>query len=97
MTRQVILTGIGFSLVAAAAVGATLWFAFRIYVPEDRCAVLIRKTGQALPPGQQVALEQGQKGIQEEVLGPGRYFYNPYTWDWEVVPMIEVLSLFYEG
>lgn len=90
MTRQVILTGIGFSLVAAAAVGATLWFAFRIYVPEDRCAVLIRKTGQTLPPGQQVALEAGQKGIQEEVLGPGRYFYNPYTWSHEIWPLTEI-------
>ena len=90
MTRQVILTSIGFSLVAAAAVGATLWFAFRIYVPEDRCAVLIRNTGESLPPGQQVALEQGQKGIQEEVLGPGRYFYNPYTWSHEIWPLTEI-------
>jgi regulator of protease activity HflC (stomatin/prohibitin superfamily) len=71
-------------LVAAALVGAAGWFAFRVYVPEDRCAVLVRKTGRALPPGQLVATEPGQKGIQRDVLGPGRYFYNPYSWDHEL-------------
>ena len=30
------------------------------------------------------------KGIQQPVLGPGRYFYNPWDWDWQIVPMIEI-------
>ncbi|MFQ5495522.1 MAG: SPFH domain-containing protein [Phycisphaerae bacterium] len=85
------LSVIGGSVVLAAAlVAGFVWFKCRIYVPEDRCAVLIRKTGDPLPPGQLVATEPGQKGIQEEVLGPGRYFRNPYTWDWTLKPLTEV-------
>lgn len=84
MTRNLVATAVGMVLVAAALVGAAGWFAFRVYVPEDRCAVLVRKTGRALPPGQLVATEPGQKGIQRDVLGPGRYFYNPYSWDHEL-------------
>ncbi len=92
MTRRIVLTAVGSLLVAIALAAATVWSTFRIYVPEDRCAVLIRKTGSQLPPGQQVATESGQKGIQQEVLGPGRYFYNPYTWSHEVWPLTEIPS-----
>ena len=84
MIRNVIVAAVGLLLVTVAVVGAVAWFAFRVYVPEDKCAVLIRKTGDQLPPGQLLATEPGQKGIQEEVLGPGRYFYNPYTWDYKL-------------
>jgi hypothetical protein len=92
MIQRIVVLGIGFLLLAVAFVGAVFWFTFRVYVPEDRCAVLIRKTGEALPPGQLVATESGQKGIQEEVLGPGRYFYNPYTWDYELKPLTTIPS-----
>ena len=90
MMRNMVASAVGLVLVAAALVGAAGWFAFRIYVPEDRCAVLIRKTGRALPPGQLVATEPGQKGIQREVLGPGRYFRNPYSWDHELKPLTTI-------
>jgi hypothetical protein len=81
MIRSLVIAMVGLLLIAAAFVGGIGWFAFRIYVPEDRCAVLIRKTGRPLPPRQLVATEPGQRGIQMEVLGPGRHFRNPYTWD----------------
>lgn len=58
------------------------WFFCRIEPGADEFAVLIRKTGKNLPSGQILALEPGQKGIQLDVLSEGRYFKNPYTWDW---------------
>jgi regulator of protease activity HflC (stomatin/prohibitin superfamily) len=81
---------IGACLVIAAFVGAVTWFTFRVYVPEDQCAVLIRKSGAALPQDQLVATQPGQRGIQLEVLGPGRHFYNPVTWDYELKPLTEI-------
>lgn len=84
MMRQMVIGLVGLILVVVALVGALVWVTFRVYVPEDRCAVLIRKMGRPLPPGQLVATEPGQRGIQEEVLGPGRYFYNPIVWDNEI-------------
>ncbi|MDA7977251.1 MAG: SPFH domain-containing protein [Pirellulales bacterium] len=83
---------------AWAAVGVILlsltgWFvysAFRITVPDKHIAVLIRKTGEDLPNHEEIAPSGDHKGIQIEVLTEGRYFYNPYSWDWEVIPMQEV-------
>ena len=84
MTKR-LLPFIAALLLLALALGCAIgWFTFRIYVPENMCAVLIRKTGDALPSGQLVATEPGQRGIQQDVLGPGRYFLNPITWDYEL-------------
>jgi len=85
--KNAIVALVGIALVVTGIVGAVMWFSFRIWVPQDRCAVLIRKSGAALPPGELVATEPGQMGIQLEVLGPGRYFYNPITWDYELKPL----------
>lgn len=74
----------GASLVLIGVCIAIVWFSFRIYVPPGKCAVLVRKMGSALPPGQLVATEQGQKGIELEVLGPGRHFRDPYRFEWEL-------------
>ena len=87
MIRRMIALGIGGLLVIVAVIGVVLWFTFRVYVPPDKCAVLTRKTGKALPPDQIVATEPGQKGIQEAVLGPGRHFRNPYVWGHEIVDL----------
>lgn len=84
MKRHLIMFSIGFLFVAGAVCGGLFWFTFRIYVPEDKCAVLIRKWGESLPAGQRIATEPGYKGIQEHVLGPGRYFRNPMIWEWEL-------------
>jgi regulator of protease activity HflC (stomatin/prohibitin superfamily) len=84
MRRTLIKTLLALVLIVTAAVTAVYWFTFRIYVPENKCAVLIRKMGDELPEGQRVATEPGQKGIQEHVLGPGRYFYNPLVWDYDI-------------
>jgi len=84
--ERMVRIAVAMTLTAIALVGALMWFTFRLYVPETKCAVLIRKSGSALPPGQLVATAPGQRGIQEEVLGPGRYFFNPITWDYELRP-----------
>lgn len=77
---------VGSVLVLGAVLGAVAWVTLRVNVPPDHCLVLIRKTGAPLPPGAAVA-EPGQKGIQRDALGPGRYFLNPLVWDHELVPL----------
>lgn len=66
------------------------WFGFRIEPGEGEIAVLIRKTGSDLPPGQILSMEEGQKGIQLAVLPEGRYFRNPYSWDWQIHPIVDI-------
>ena len=92
MIRKLLGTVVGIALLTTVGIVAMFWFSFRIYVPHDMCAVLIRKTGEVLPSNQKVATEPGQKGIQREVLGPGRYFKNPYTWSIERQPLVEISS-----
>ena len=76
-------------LILAGVSLAIVWTSFRVYVPPDSCLVLIRKTGSPRPSGQDIA-EPGQKGIQRETLGPGRYFLNPWSWDWELKPLVDI-------
>ncbi len=91
MYRRIIL-GLGLLCTALAASGLFAWFACRIYVPEDQCAVLTRKTGTELPQGQAVATAPGQKGIQMDVLGPGRHFRWPIIWEAELHPLQQIPS-----
>ncbi len=62
----------------------------RIEVPYQHVAVLIRKVGKDLPNGEEIAPDASYKGVQRELLPEGRYFYNPFLWDWEVVPYVEI-------
>jgi len=62
----------------------------RINVPSYHQAVLIKRTGKDLPNSLEIAPDASYKGVQAEVLGEGRYYYNPYSWDWVVVPQIEI-------
>jgi regulator of protease activity HflC (stomatin/prohibitin superfamily) len=72
------------------AYGAFEWFFCRVEPANDRVIVLIKKTGQDLPPDQIIATK-GEKGVQLEMLGPGtRHFYNPLFYDWESHPFAEV-------
>ncbi|MDS4057709.1 MAG: hypothetical protein RKP73_03950, partial [Candidatus Contendobacter sp.] len=67
-----------------------VWFFCRIEPGSGEIAVLIRKTGDDLPPGAIIALEPGQKGIQFEVLPEGRYFRDPYTWGWTIAKITDI-------
>jgi hypothetical protein len=84
MGRRRVSIAIGAALIGTATVGLGAWFTCRIYVPESRCAVLIRQMGRALPAGQMVATEPGYKGIQVDALGPGRHWRNPLVWNAEL-------------
>ena len=63
--------------------GLFVWYGCRIEPEGDEIAILIRKTGENLRPDEIISIHDGQKGIKLETLPPGRYFYNPYDWDWE--------------
>jgi regulator of protease activity HflC (stomatin/prohibitin superfamily) len=78
------------SLLILVGVPACFWFFWRIEPGPDQIALLIAKTGQDLPSGQILALEPQQKGIQLEVLPEGRYFKNPYHWDWEIAHVTDI-------
>ncbi|MCH8251138.1 MAG: hypothetical protein IID36_01660 [Planctomycetes bacterium] len=89
--RNKLAIGVGLFLVISSGLTALVWFTCRIYVPENMCATLIRKTGVPVPDKGLIATEPGQKGIQKKVLGPGRHlFYNPITWKWELHPLTHI-------
>ncbi len=77
-------------VIALLAGAYIVYTQFRIDVPAKHFAVLTRKTGEDLKNNQEVAPDADHKGLQLEVLSEGRYFYNPYTWNWAVYPMIEI-------
>ncbi len=86
-----LLTSIPILAVFALAAGLIFfWFFCRIEPGAGEIAVLIRKTGDNLPAGQVIALEEKQKGIQLDVLSEGRYFRNPYTWSWKIQRILDV-------
>ncbi|MBO4630985.1 MAG: hypothetical protein J5858_03595 [Lentisphaeria bacterium] len=72
------------------AVFLFVWYGCRIEPGNGEIAVLIRKTGKNLPPDMILAPSPEYKGIQLEVLGEGRYFRNPYTWDWKILPVTDI-------
>ena len=78
------------ALILAAVFALVVWFGCRIEPGNGKIAVLIRKTGSPLGQGEIIAAKPGEKGIQLEVLGEGRYFRNPYVWDWEIHPVVDV-------
>jgi regulator of protease activity HflC (stomatin/prohibitin superfamily) len=89
--------GIGATILVGIAglCGLVLWvFLFcRIEVPSRKIAVLTKKTGAELTNVVEIvsAEDTGKfKGIEEKVLTEGRYFYNPWKWDWDVVDQVEV-------
>lgn len=65
---------------------------FRIDVPTKHFAVLIKKTGKNIPNDAECAPDESYKGVQKELLLEGRYFRNPFEWDWEVHPYDEIAS-----
>ncbi|MDA8744580.1 SPFH domain-containing protein [Rubripirellula amarantea] len=79
----------------AGLLGLSIWaFLFcRVEVPSRKIAVLTKKTGSELTNEMEIVPEAefgNFKGIQERVLAEGRYFYNPWKWDWDIVDQVEV-------
>ena len=74
------------------AYGIFSWFYCRIEVPPEHIAVLIAKTGEDPPNGTIIvhSKDHKQKGIQLDILKPGRHFRNPFFWDWELHPYQDI-------
>jgi hypothetical protein len=80
-----------FVLLIVAAVGGIIAYSMcRIEVPSGHMAILIKKTGKDLSNSDEIAPGPEYKGVQKDVLTDGRFFYNPWHWDWEIVPQVEI-------
>ena len=80
--------------VAAALLAPVLslwvWYGWRIEPKNGQIAILIKKTGRNLPPEAILAPGPEYKGIQETVLPEGRYFRNPWTWEWRYANTVDI-------
>ncbi len=98
MLRRISSSGAigGLVLLAVASVFAFVFWVFmfcKVEVPSRMIAVLTKKTGAEITNSVEIVpvANFGEfKGIQEKVLTEGRYFYNPWNWDWDVVPQVEI-------
>lgn len=79
------------ALFLALVYGVWTWGFCRFYVPLDHMAVVVAKVGKPLPADRILALP-GELGVQEQVLGEGRHFLNPWLYDHEIMPLIEIPS-----
>ena len=84
------LIWVALAIVVAVAIPWGIYQECRIDVPNKQMAVLTHKIGEDLEPGVVIAPSPESKGVQKEVLTEGRYYYNPYDWDWQVVPQVEI-------
>lgn len=80
---------LGLALILTGTLALVLLGWCRVYVPPGYCIVWISKAGAPMSAGQVVA-DPGQKGIQRETAGPGRYFYNPVQWEYERHKLVEI-------
>jgi hypothetical protein len=68
------------------------WTAMRVYVDYGQALVVINKFGDELP-GDRVVVPTNDnrfKGVQEDVRGPGRYFFNPIEYEYKLVPLVQI-------
>jgi len=82
--------GLLFLFFAFAVATYVAYSFFCINVPAKHIAVLTKKTGKDLTNDQEIAPSAEYKGVQTEVLSEGRHFRNPFNWDWEIYPMVEI-------
>ena len=76
--------------ILAIAIPSLIYMECRIDVPNKQMAILTHKIGEDLERGAILAPSPEYKGVQKEVLAEGRYYYNPYAWNWQVVPQVEI-------
>src|SRR5262245_14300582 len=68
-----------------------LWKVFFHYVPPGQMLIIVSKDGAELRPDQVLA-EEGQKGIQQKVLGEGWHYVTPILYTTELKPNILIRS-----
>ena len=94
-TAPVLVAGnraLGLMGAVAATLAALVAIAFStaIYVNDDQGGIVIRKFGADLPPNRVVA-EEGQKGPQARMLGPGWHFgYWPWLYNLNQVETVAI-------
>ncbi len=66
------------------------WYGWRIEPGNGKMAILVKKTGKNLAVEQVIAPSLEYKGVQLAVLPEGRFFYNPYVWDWFIVSATDI-------
>ncbi|KOR33196.1 hypothetical protein TI05_02560 [Achromatium sp. WMS3] len=60
-------------------------------IPPGKVGLVVSKVGLTLPEGEFLAdKDKNQKGIWQQVLGPGRYRLNPYGYDIKLLDAISV-------
>jgi len=93
MNRNTLKLGLALSPIILAVAFLILtgfvWFGCRIEVPSSAMAVLVKKTGKTPAPGTIISTPD-EKGTQLDVLAEGRYFYNPFLWDWGYHPIKDI-------
>ena len=75
---------------ALVALAGWIWWGWRIEPANGEIAILMKKTGTNLPPEAILAPGPEYKGIQAEVLPEGRYFRNPWTWEWKYFKALDI-------
>ncbi len=80
---------IGVPVAIFLALTLILWNAFFHYVPPGKMLVIVSKNGAELTDGRVLARE-GEKGIQEKVLGEGWHYITPITYTTELKPNIVI-------
>jgi hypothetical protein len=65
-----------------------------IEIKPNECLVLTRKYGKRIPEERiaagQILAQEGERGIVAEPLGPGLHHINPYAFDWQIVPAVQI-------
>ena len=77
-------------LALAVVTAGWIWWGWRIEPENGQIAVLMKKTGENLSPEEILAPGPGYKGVQPEVLPEGRYFRNPWTWEWRYFKAMDI-------
>jgi regulator of protease activity HflC (stomatin/prohibitin superfamily) len=85
-----LLPTIGVGLLLLVGLGWLTYRQFRIDVPTKHVAILIKKEGKNLSNADEIAPSDEYCGVQRELLTEGRHWRNPFFWDWEVIPHIEI-------
>ena len=87
MKRKMFLPVLSVSLLVLSG---WFWWGWRIEPENGQIAVLVKKTGRNLPSDAILAPGPEYKGIQPEVLPEGRYFRNPWTWEWKYFRAMDI-------
>lgn len=87
-------------VIGLIVLGVVVYHNCRVDVGTGQMAILVRKTGEDVKNGDEIAPSLKHKGVQQVFLTEGRYFttpwdegpgfFNPYDWDWEVVDQLTI-------